>query len=135
MVLLTEQTCLPYDFIGTEDSFRHGLLRVPRDPVPDNILRLDEGDAGKIRNYREPYARNQGVAFLFVCMSTSGAIQGKFVSLLYLIIAHTRRSTASPIWTTTPRTARSPPLGVPHPALCRVRQASGQPSSFSSRPV
>jgi len=69
-----------HDFIGdARDVLRHGTLRNP--DRPDQLL--DQAAADKIRNYREPYARNRSLAFLPACMSTSGRIHGEFLRLLY----------------------------------------------------
>ena len=46
-------------------------------------MKLASLAADKIRNYREPYARNRSLAFLPACMSTSGRIHGEFLRLLY----------------------------------------------------
>ena len=39
----------------------------------------------KIRNYRDTYRRNRHVAFLPVCMSTSGRIHGELLRLIFFI--------------------------------------------------
>jgi hypothetical protein len=39
----------------------------------------------KIRQCRKPYQRNRHVAFLLVCMSTSGRIPGEFLRPLFFI--------------------------------------------------
>ena len=50
-----------HNFIGdAHDVLRHGTLRNPDRPD----LLLDQAAADKIRNYREPYARNRSLAFL-----------------------------------------------------------------------
>ena len=41
--------------------------------------------ADKIRNYRDTYRRNQHVAFLPACMSTSGRIHGKPLRLIFFL--------------------------------------------------
>ena len=71
-----------HDFIGdARDVLRHGTLRNP--DRPDQLL--DQAAADKIRNYREPYARNRSLAFLPACMSTSGRIHSEFLRLLYFL--------------------------------------------------
>jgi len=71
-----------HDFTGdARDVRRHGMLRNP--DRPDQLL--DQAAADKIRNYREPYARNQSLAFLPACLSTSGRIHSEFLRLLYFI--------------------------------------------------
>jgi hypothetical protein len=46
---------------------------------------LDQAAADKIRNYREPYARNRSLAFLPACLSTSGRIRSEFLRMLYFL--------------------------------------------------
>ena len=41
--------------------------------------------ADKIRNYRDTYRRNQHVAFLPACMSTSGRIHGELLRLIFFL--------------------------------------------------
>ena len=57
------------------------MLRNP--DRPDQIL--EQAAAEKIRQYRNPYRNNRAVAFLPLCMSTSGRIHDEFLRLLYFI--------------------------------------------------
>jgi hypothetical protein len=69
-------------FIGAGRSgHNQGQLRNPDNP--DHIL--ESAAADKIRNYRDPYQRNQQVAFLPACMSTSGRIHGEFWPLIFFL--------------------------------------------------
>ena len=80
--LLADAT-VRHDFIGAgrDGGQRHGMLRNP--DRPDQIL--EQAAAEKIRHYRNPYRNNRAVAFLPVCMSTSGRIHAEFLRLLYFI--------------------------------------------------
>ena len=57
------------------------MLRNP--DRPDQLL--EQAAAEKIRLYRNPYRNNRAVAFLPVCMSTSGRIHAEFLRLLFFI--------------------------------------------------
>ena len=79
---LVVDATMRHDFTGdARDVRRHGMLRNP--DRPDQLL--DQAAADKIRNYREPYARNRSLAFLPACLSTSGRIHSEFLRLLYFI--------------------------------------------------
>ena len=80
--LLADAT-VRHDFIGAgrDGGQRHGMLRNP--DRPDQIL--EQAAAEKIRHYRNPYRNNRAVAFLPVCMSTSGRIHAEFLRLLFFI--------------------------------------------------
>ena len=73
---------LRHDFVGAgHNGLNQGQLR-----NPDNLDKLlDSVAADKIRHYRAPYRQNRHVAFLPVCMTTSGRIHCKFLRLLYFI--------------------------------------------------
>ncbi len=71
-----------HNFKGTgHNGQTQGQLRNPDNP--DHILASDAAE--KIRNYRDTYRRNQHVAFLPACMSTSGRIHGEFLRLIFFI--------------------------------------------------
>ena len=58
-----------------------GQLRNPDNP--DHIL--ESAAADKIRNYRDPYQRNQQVAFLPAYMSTTGRVHGELFRLIFFL--------------------------------------------------